>query len=518
MEEVYVSVPNKCLLVPRTGAVESLFPSSPVLNGGKVLPHNLVNYNLLRRNGIKVPHPMLVHYAWPGPVDQPPFKIQKATACMMTANARAYNLNGIGTGKTRCALWAWDYLRTVGEAGKLLVLAPLSTLYFTWKSEIFTTLPHRKAVVLHGTKKQRLEQLNDPEADIFLINHDGIKVIFDDLHQCGYINTLVVDELAKFRNNSQRTKSLRLLAAPMKYVWGMTGSPMPNAPTDVWQQCRILTPASVPKYFSHARDMLMRKIDQWKYVAKPDAIEKAYSMMQPAVRFTLDDVAELPDAVERTQDVPISDKAKGIYTKLANEFQVMVEDQRITAVNAAAAMSKLLQVTCGWVYAANKEVVEVDAEPRLKALVDTLEGAQRKVIVFVTFKHAIDGISAHLTKNAIDHAVVHGGINHREVIFNAFQNTDSPRVLLAHPECMAHGVTLTTADTIIWWNPTLSYETYEQANGRIRRVGQKHKQLFLHFSSTPVERKLYAGLQRKELNQNKLLALFKEATAKAVGG
>lgn len=99
----------------------------------------------------------------------------------------------------------------------------------------------------------------------------------------------------------------------------------------------------------------------------------------------------------------------------------------------------------------------------------------------------------------------------RAQIFNAFQNSTKHKALVAHPNTMAHGLTLTAADTIIWFSPITSLEIFEQANARIRRVGQKHKQQVLMFAGTPVEKKVYATLRRKQSVQDQLLAMF-EAT------
>jgi SNF2 family DNA or RNA helicase len=121
-------------------------------------------------------------------------------------------------------------------------------------------------------------------------------------------------------------------------------------------------------------------------------------------------------------------------------------------------------------------------------------------------------MSKLLTGQDIEHAVVHGDVTDRDTIFNLFQNTNKYKVLLAHPQCLAHGLTLTAADTIIWTCPTASLEIYEQANARIRRVGQMHKQQILHLQATPVEKRIYALLRNKQHVQDKLLELFEEAT------
>jgi SNF2 family DNA or RNA helicase len=112
-----------------------------------------------------------------------------------------------------------------------------------------------------------------------------------------------------------------------------------------------------------------------------------------------------------------------------------------------------------------------------------------------------------------DHAVVHGDTLHREDIFGDFQNTDRYKVLLAHPKTVQHGLTLTAADTVIWAAPTLSYETYDQANARIIRAGQLHKQQILHMQATKEETRCYQILKAKGSLQDKLLELLQEQTS-----
>jgi SNF2 family DNA or RNA helicase len=81
--------------------------------------------------------------------------------------------------------------------------------------------------------------------------------------------------------------------------------------------------------------------------------------------------------------------------------------------------------------------------------------------------------------------------------------------LNAHPQCLAHGLTLTAADTVVWFGPITSLEIYDQANARIRRVGQKQKQQFLHLQGTPTEKRLYSMLINKQNVQNQLLEMFR---------
>lgn len=517
MIEVQVSTKHQLLGVPEAPSVIMLFPEAKQLNGYILVPHKPYETYMLRKLGFDAPSPILSYYDWPHPLDEPPFEAQRQTAAMLTMHDKAYCLNSMGTGKTRSALWAWDFLNKAKLAKKLLVVAPLSTLSFTWAREIFSTLPHRKCVVVHGTKHKRIQALQDLEADIFIINHDGVKTVLSNLQERQDIDTLVIDELAVYRNGmATRTKTMRKEAARFKWVWGMTGSPIPNAATDAWAQASIITPQRVPKYFKHFREDLMIRISQFKWAPKPNAIEKAFAALQPAVRYTLDDIVELPEAVTRFVDIDMGPTQAKVYKQLAATCYAAVKSGEITAANAGACMNKLLQVSSGFVYMndPNRKTAVLDNDNRIDALTDTVLSTDSKMLVFAPFKHTLAGIAAALESEGIDFATMSGDTpaGERAEIFNLFQNTFKYQVLAAHPQCLAHGITLTAADTIIWFAPITSLEIYDQANMRIRRVGQKRKQLYLHFQGSAVERRIYRLLQNKQSVQEELLSLFEAAT------
>ena len=508
-----ISKTHKAIIAPLTGATRNMFPDAPKLaHRGQdhlLAPHGLRETIMLRHLGYDVPNPMLLYYDWKGGT---PFTVQRATCDLMTTAERCYVLNSMGTGKTKSTLWSFDYLHGNGMCGKMLVVATLSTLNFVWAREMFATLPNRRAIVLHGTKQERLKRLAE-DADVYIINHDGLRTIQVELSQRTDIDVLCLDELAVYRNHgSGLSKEMRKFSERFKIVWGLTGRPMPNEVTDVWAQAKIIRPDSVPKFFRHAQELLMNRLNQFKFVPKPGAVEAAFKMLQPSVRYALDDVVELPEVVYRTIDVPLSVKQKKTYEMLAKEFKAEVDNKSITAVNAAVAMGKLLQVSGGWVYAKPVGSIALDAKPRHDILVDLIEENVRKVIVMVPFRHAIEGLTDVLNAAKIEHAVVHGGVSKRDEIFNLFQNTDKYKVLLAHPQCLAHGLTLTAADTVIWFLPITSLDIYEQANARITRYGQKHRQQVLHLQSTSVEKKIYSMLRGKQKIQDSLLEMLSDAT------
>jgi SNF2 family DNA or RNA helicase len=506
------------LKVEATPAVVALFPDAPALNGFVELEHTPRTTIPLRAVGIECPASVRTNYDWCGGT---PFEIQVRTVELLTENPRSYCLNSMGTGKTRCVLWAFDYLKKLGLVRKMLVVAPLSTMTFTWGHEILQATPHLRWAVLYGDANKRRRTLADPDVDVYIINHDGLRIVAQEIIERDDIEVLCLDELAVFRNTTLRTKIAKKIADAKTIVWGLTGSPMPNAVTDIWNQVRIITPWRVPKYFSHLRDELMYRVSQFKWVNKAGAIDRAFEYFQPAVRYTLDDIMELPEAyVPPPIQTGLGPEQKRIYDSLRKYAIAQIATGEITGMNAGVVMSKLLQTSSGWLYDSKRNIYKLDGDARLQALTDIIDAAQGKVIVFVNYLHTLHGVYEHLVKRAEKLGAQH--MPHliagetppkaRTEIFNIFQNTDHQGPLVAYPKCISHGVTLTAADTAVWFGPPLSAETYDQGNARIRRVGQRRKQLFAHLSSTPIERQVYNLLTSRLMQQDSFLHLLEDAS------
>src|SRR5262249_42438925 len=221
MTNLIISRANQRVLVPHTSSIQSLFADAKTLayNGDiyAVLSHDPQTQIRLRAADIEVPAPIEFYYDWPAADGSKPFKIQKTTAALLTSHQRAFCLSDMGTGKTRAALWAWDYLHKSGVARKLLIVCPLSTMRFTWQREIFMLFPHLKVAILHATKDKRLERLAG-DYDVYIVNHDGLKTIDEEIFVRKDIDTLVIDELAVYRNHSsQLFKRMREFAT--RFVW-----------------------------------------------------------------------------------------------------------------------------------------------------------------------------------------------------------------------------------------------------------------------------------------------------------
>lgn len=480
-----------------------------------VTPHRLDEVRILRNLGIKAPSPILHYYNWPGP--HTPYNHQKETAAFLTLHSRALVLNEIGTGKTQSALWAADYLIQTKQIRKVLILSPLSTLERVWGDGIFTGLINRKFVTLHGTAERRLK-LTKTNNDFYIINHDGFQIIAP--HCVGMFDLIIVDEAAVLRNPStSRFKIFRRFVEqnPTTRLWLMTGTPTPNAPTDAWALAKLVNSPHCTKTFTAFRDQVMLKVGQWKYVPRPDSVDTVKHILQPAVRYTREECFDLPDTIIQTRSVELTPAQKKHYQHMFKHFVTeLAEDRKrgtITAVNEAVKIQKLVQISCGVAYDDNGQNLEIDASPRVNLVKELIEEAGEKVILFVPLTGTLHMLNRELEKHW-SVGVVNGEVSasKRNQIFHDFQHSKEPHVLIAHPGTMAHGLTLTTASTIIWYGPINQNEQYVQANGRIERIGKRHVSNVIHIEATDLERKMYERLRSKQRLQGLLLDMIKEQT------
>ncbi len=323
----------------------------------------------------------------------------------------------------------------------------------------------------------------------------------------------LVHNCSHYKNaQSKRWKVLNSLVKPDTWLWMMTGTPAAQGPEDAYGLAKLVNPTGVPRFFSAWRDMVMYKESQFRWKPKETAIDSVHKALQPAIRFTKDECLDLPDMLYVKRDVALTKQQDVYYKKLKTQLAMEVAGEQITAVNAAVAMNKLLQISAGAVYTDDSETVQFDIKSRYSVLKEVIDECQHKVLVFVPYKHVIDLLSDALAKDNISAEIIRGdvSVSARTDIFKRFQEQRDPKVLLIQPQSAAHGVTLTAADTVIWWSPTSSLETYAQANARVHRKGQINKCTVVQLQGSPAERHVYRLLDEKIDVHTKVVDLYKE--------
>ena len=453
----------------------------------------------------------LSEYEWPRPPGFTPFAHQKVTAEFLANQRKAFCFNEQGTGKTASVIWAVDYLMKLGLVKRVLVICPLSIMKSAWQVDLFKFAIHRTVAIAHGSAKKRKE-IVEAGAEFVIVNFDGVGIIKKQIMDGGF-DLIVVDEASAYKNaQTVRWKDLRDLARVVKGLWMLTGTPAAQSPVDAYGLAKLVNPSGVPMFFGQFRDKVMNKVSMYRWVPRPDASEVVHTILQPAIRFEKKQCLDLPPVTFTEREAPMTLQQKGFYKLLKSEMLIEAAGEEISAVNAAVKINKLLQIACGSIYTDNGEVVDFDVSNRLNVVQEVVDESSNKVLIFVPFTHSIEVLAKHLTKNGITCDVINGAVsvNRRSDIVQRFQSQPDPKVLVIQPMAASHGLTLTAADTIIWYAPCTSVETYLQANARIDRPGQVNPMTIVHITGSQVETRMYSLLRGNIANHQQVIDLYRQ--------
>jgi SNF2 family DNA or RNA helicase len=509
-------IDNKALLlrVKEPGRITTVIPRSKALNSNEVLVKwGLDEAQVLKNLRIKnVPSPILGQYDWPG--QHKPFDHQKTTAAFLTLHRKALCFNEQGTGKTGSVIWAADYLIKQKRIRRVLVICPLSIMDSAWRADLFKFAMHRSVDIAYGAADKRRAVIRS-HAEFVIINYDGVEIVADDIARGGF-DLIVIDEANAYKNaQTKRWKILNSLVTPDTWLWMLTGTPAAQSPLDAYGLAKLVNPSGVPRFFTGFKDMVMTKVSQYKWLPKETATNTVFTALQPAIRFTKDECLDLPEMTYTKRMVQLTKQQEKYYNLLKNRMIMEAAGEEVTSVNAAVNMSKLLQISCGAVYSDSGEALEFDIKNRYSVLKEVIEESSQKVLVFVPFKHIIQILTQKLLDDKISTEIINGDVSaaNRTDIFKRFQETPNPQVLVIQPQAASHGVTLTAANTVVWWGPTSSLETYAQANARVHRSGQRHPTTVVQLCGSGAEKHVYRLLDNKIDVHSKIVELYKELLA-----
>jgi SNF2 family DNA or RNA helicase len=270
---------------------------------------------------------------------------------------------------------------------------------------------------------------------------------------------------------------------------------------------------TAPKYKQEWEDLTMVRVSKFKLAPKKDAHIHVQRVLTPAIRFTKAQCLDLPPKTYIDRHAEMSAEQAKVYAQLQKEMRVALEQgQEVVAANAGALLSKLMQVSAGAVYGADKSLTTLDIASRYDALKEIIDGTDEKVLVFVNFRSSIQVLKERLEADGYEVGWIDGSISARDraaLVFR-FQNSPQPRVLLLQSLTVAHGTTLTAADTVVWWGPPTSVEVYVQANDRLHRIGQKNPVTIFHLTSSYVERKVLSMLRANISVHERIVDLFSD--------
>lgn len=521
---------------PDFARITQAIPSAKHLyNGYVAVPNNLFNLQMLVWLGFPVPPPMFDNYDWPRSrkLELKPlmFRAQVLTANFLALRPRALTLSQMRTGKTLALLWAADYLMSQYPRGtfRFVITSPLSALQRVWGDAIFLHLMNRRTyTIVHGTASKRQKLLAEPH-DFYIINPDGLStgVILDgrrialrgfasDLAQRTDIRGFIVDEISAFRNGStERNKVARYWLQQRDVVWGASGSPTPNAPTDAWGIAKLINNAG-GETFTSFKSRTMFRLSQFDWVPAKGSAQAARAMLAPSIRFTQADVGiNLQEDVD-PRSIELSPAQHKAMAELRRDAVLVLENgNKIAPANEAVLRNKLIQIVCGAVYSgsgADRQTHKLDCAPRLAALHDLLEEAGCKVIICASLTSVVTLLYENL-HHWKGRGIITGATTpkQRNLLFQQFQENPLSGPLIVDPGTIQMGLDLSAARVICWFGPTDRAEVYSQANERIRGPNQKATSTtVVQFISTPIERDIFHRIARRQSLQGVMLGLVKD--------
>jgi SNF2 family DNA or RNA helicase len=429
-----------------------------------------------------------------------------------------------GVGKTSIFLAALKVLLEHGGVRRALIIAPLRVCYQVWPAEIaeWSDFAGIRCHVLHG--KGKTDHALNGDAQVFVMNPEGLVWLMqgDRFKRLG-ADVLLIDESSRFRGwSTQRMRLLKPKLASFKRRWIGTGSPAPKSYLDLFPQIYCADRGrALGQFISHFRFQFFYNPDMmgWKWVPKPGAEEAIQRLIKPCVLYM--ENKDLPAVQENVVRVELPKEARRVYDDLEDEFLAELENgATVTAVSAGVATAKLSQISNGALYYENEErergtlPMHAAKTEALQDLLDELQG--NSCLVLYEFKSDLAAIARALFpgKRLDEVPYIGGGVTpKRGAELEAQWNAGELDVLLGHPAAMGHGLNLQKGGCrhVCFYGIPWDWELADQAIRRIRRPGNRHADVFVHYIcavKTIDEVKLRA-LKSKDKSQRGLLDALK---------
>lgn len=448
----------------------------------------------------------------------PPFKHQIKSAKFLQGTNRALDASDPGTGKTRVAIdWSSPSCHLPGEAA--LVIAPKSLLQSAWEDDFKKFAPHVRTQVCTATKREASFAI---PADVYITNTDAAVWLAKQPPKFfKRFNRLIIDEGSAFKHpTSQRSRAIAKIKKHFEYRLILTGTPNSNTIVDIWNLINILDDGKrLGKSYFHFRASVCAPVqvgpqpNMLKWEDKPGA-EFAVSQLisDIVIRHKFEECIDIPPNYTYSVPFHMPPAQTRAYKQMEIQGISLFEKRAITTLNAAGVATKLLQIASGATYSGTtgEEYVSI-ANERYELIADLIE-QRGNCVVFFNWKHQRDGLTKEFENRGITYTMIDGttASNARKTAVDHFQ-AGFYKVLLAHPQSAAHGLTLTKGTSTIWASPTYNLEHFIQGNKRIYRAGQTEKtETVVVIAPGTIEEHIFNVLQTKDARQTSMLDLLKD--------
>lgn len=466
---------------------------------------------------------------------------QRRGVWFLLENKKSALFADCGVGKTFMTLVSTEMQMKAGliERGKVLVCGKLATLETGWMEDTkkFTDLTAQLLWLPATSKrKEKLTRLLNYDADLYIINHEGVLVLEEELCAKNF-QKVIIDEstiLKSYHGDFTRDggkfgKAIMNVAKNSKWKVIMSGTPAPNGPEDLWGQFKFLDPegllleASYNDFKAAYMDEIVfgrnRMDAPKKYVFKKEYLPFIGDLVnsiayQVKIR---DHLHDLPAKTVISRKVPMSKEQHEHYLKMRDNLSTVLNDEFVAVDVKLAQLVKLRQITGGFLIDQKEEAHEIKGSTKLDAMDSLMEEiGNEKVVVYAQYRWEIKTLAERYKNRGV--VTVYGDNKSEDNLSNIKKFIQDPntKVIILHPKSAAHGVTFTVAHYMIFYSVSYSAEDDYQCVARIERAGQKHPifvyYLLSKFDSNSDEHKetidevIYRALRIKGKNQDHLLS------------
>ena len=445
-----------------------------------------------------------------------PHDYQKYATEFIESHPIAAVILQMGLGKTVCTLTAIEHLMyDTFEVSKVLIVAPLRVAKVTWSDEIdkWDHLSHLTYSVAVGSEKERLSALKK-KADLYMINRENLQWLIEKSGLPFDYDMVVLDELSSFKSwQSKRFRAFMKVRPKVQRVVGLTGTPSSNGLMDLFAEFKCLDMGErLGRFITQYRNAFfipdrMNGQVVYSYKPRPFAEEEIYRRIGDiTISMKALDHLKMPELIENRYPVYMDDGEKQQYESMKKDLILpYLENEAITAANAAALSGKLCQMANGAVYSDEGSVVHIH-DRKLDALEDIIEAAQGPILLCYWFKHDLERITKKLDELKVEYARISSDGSIRMWNEGKFQ------VGLIHPASAGHGLNLQAGGNhIVWFGLTWSLELLEQSNARLWRQGQKAETVVVQYLVTAgtIDERILDAISKKEKDQNALIDAVK---------
>lgn len=427
-----------------------------------------------------------------------------------------FDMSDPGTGKTYVQIMAFAKRRKRARAGGCaLVIAPKSLLRSAWEDDFGKFAPQISCSVATAEVREKAFAV---DTDVYITNIDAtVWLLKQKPAFFKKFDTLIIDEVSAFKHHtSGRSKALNKIRKYFKYRSVMSGTPNSNTICDIWNPVQILDDGKRlgGQFFGFRAavctpEQVGPRPEMVKWVDNEGAEEAIFGLIADiTVRHRFEDCIDIPETTRHTMTYHLTPRQKKAYLEMEKTQVMTLKKESVTAINAAAVTTKLLQIASGAVYENNDTYHVVDIG-RYELVMDLVE-ERKHAIVFFLWKHQRDELVKLAEKRGLKYCVIDGAASdtERNNMVKHYQ-AGFYDVMFAHPKSAAHGLTLTRGSSIIWASPTYDLEHFAQGNKRQARAGQKNKtEIIVVLAEGTIEQKVYDRLMEKDTKMSSLLSLF----------